>query len=241
MRRVGWLIALLIGSSLNAQQPITRADLKPGLILTATDGADAAFQISQVSQTVGLTLQPNEAIHPQSANGGSLFTWTGTINILQASNYQFSANLHGQVEVRVGDALVLAGESDGKLLSGQPVALKNGFQLFEVKLKRTSPTVRFELLWNGPGFRTEPIPYFFFGHLPKQRPGQFLNDVSREHGRFLFEENSCIKCHQASADDAVAKTLAERTGPNLSEIGKGAYPGWLDSWLADPKSSGRTP
>ena len=43
-----------------------------------------------------------------------------------------------------------------------------------------------------------------------------------------------MKCHKPAANDRMAKTLAERTGPNLTEIAKRAYPGWIDAWLADP-------
>ncbi len=39
---------------------------------------------------------------------------------------------------------------------------------------------------------------------------------------------------QAGRDDKMAKTLVDRTGPNLTEIAKRAYPGWIDAWLADP-------
>ena len=62
----------------------------------------------------------------------------------------------------------------------------------------------------------------------------FFDDLQQEHGRFLFEELSCAKCHKPAAGDAMAKTLVDRTGPNLTEIAKRAYPGWIDAWLADP-------
>ena len=94
--------------------------------------------------------------------------------------------------------------------------------------------LRRSILWQGPGFQREPIPWFFFSHLPSQRPEKFASDNKLDHGRFLFEELACIKCHQPAKDDAVAKTLVERTGPDLTKIGSRAFPGWLDAWLADP-------
>ena len=86
-----------------------------------------------------------------------------------------------------------------------------------------------------PGFRKEPVPYFFFGHTLAERPAAFATDLQKEHGRFLFEESSCIKCHKAEANDAMAKTLVEHGAPNLTEVGKRTYAGWLDAWLKDPK------
>ena len=72
------------------------------------------------------------------------------------------------------------------------------------------------------------------GHLPADRPKQFLKDVELEHGRFIFEEMACCEMSQPGANDRMAKSLAEHTGPNLTEIAKRAYPGWIDAWLAEP-------
>ena len=93
---------------------------------------------------------------------------------------------------------------------------------------------RVELFWQGPGFIKEPLAYQFLGHLAKDRPKEFDRDGAIEHGRFKFEELACVKCHKPTANDKMAKTLVDRTGPNLSEIGKRAYPGWIYTWLADP-------
>ena len=93
---------------------------------------------------------------------------------------------------------------------------------------------RVELFWQGPGFTKEPLAYQFLGHLPKDRPKAFATDGVLEHGRFKFEELSCVKCHKPTANDKMAKSLVEHTGPNLTEIAKRAYPGWIYTWLADP-------
>ncbi|OWK40330.1 c-type cytochrome [Fimbriiglobus ruber] len=221
-----------------AAQNVTRADLKPGLLFTTYEvsGKRVAASVARVEPTVALTLAAGEAAHPRSA-GGNEFVWTGTINILQAGKYKFDANLAGTLSVRVGDQEVLANSVPGpeaKKIEGKEVQLAAGFQLITATLTRTSPVARVELIWRGPGFRAEPVPYFFFGHLPKQRPNEFKTDVAREHGRFLFEELSCVRCHRPAADDKMAATLVDRTGPNLTEVGKRAFPGWLDAWLADP-------
>jgi cbb3-type cytochrome oxidase cytochrome c subunit len=233
-----WLASLVcLCGSVALGQPIKRDDLKPGLIFTSTDPGPQSTSLTRLDPTVAITLAEKQAPHPQSA-GGDTFRWLGTINIITPGKYQFEAIVAGELAVRIGDKDVLAVKNpaaEGKLMPGAEVDLAPGIQIFEATLKRTGPTVRAELLWRGPGFRSEPIPYFFFGHLPRQRPASFVEDTAREHGRLLVEELSCIRCHKPEATDKIAQGLVERTGPNLGEIGKRAYPGWLDAWLADPQ------
>jgi cbb3-type cytochrome oxidase cytochrome c subunit len=226
------LVAALAAAPALAQ-PVTRADLKPGLAFTARDAGEKSRSVSRLEPGVALLLQPGESPHPQLA-GGSDFAWRGYLNVLQPGKYKFAATLLGKLSVTVGGKPVLSGDVHDKArtVQGRDVELAAGYQPIEVDLARTGPAVQLELTWDGPGFRPEPIPYFFFGHLPKQRPASFAADAKLEHGRFLFEELSCVKCHQPGTDGA--KTLVERTGPNLTDIGRRVYPGWLDAWLADP-------
>jgi cbb3-type cytochrome oxidase cytochrome c subunit len=215
-------------------QEVRRADLKPGLLFTSID--KGGFAVTRLESGPAITLNPGDAAHPRS-DGGQTFTWTGYIQIVAAGKYKFDATLHGKLGVSIGDQVVLSGEMKGNAgpLAGNEVELKTGIQTFTVALVRTGDAVQLDLNWSGPRFRREPIPYFFFGHTLKQRPESFADDLKREHGRFLFEELACVKCHAAGADDNMTKGLADRTGPDLSKIAERAYPGWIDAWLADPK------
>jgi mono/diheme cytochrome c family protein len=228
MARLGFVV-LVVGFATTAvpAQPVTRAELKPGLIFTST--APDREPLSRLEPTVALTLGAGEAEHPR-AGASRIFRWTGYLNVVQAGSYRFEANLTGRVEVRVAGATVLS--ATGAPAVGPEVKLEAGYQPFEAVLTRIGPAVRLELLWRGPGFRTEPVPYFFFGHRPGNRPAHFSADLARDHGRFLFEELSCARCHLADAGKKAG--LAERTGPNLSDLGRRVDPGWLDAWLADP-------
>lgn len=232
------ILALALGLaalSTVAAQEVRRADLKPGLLFTSTDAG--GFSVTRLEPSVGITLNPGEAAHPRS-DGGQTFRWTGYIQVVSAGTYRFDATLLGKLTIKVGDQLVytqtVTGEA-AKAVSDWNVELKTGIQPFTATLERTGPAVRADVRWNGPRFRPEPVPYFFFGHTLAQRPASFADDLKREHGRFLFEELSCVKCHAAAPTDPLAKGLAERSGPDLSKIAERAYPGWLDAWLADPK------
>lgn len=228
---------LLIASTSLFAEPVKRADLKHGLLFTVADGGlKPAFRQTRLEPLVGMTLATGDAIHPQSA-GGENFRWNGYIQIITAGKYKFSSLLNGQLNVTIDGQEVLKGTTtEDQPVAGVEIELKPGILPFEVKLTRTSKAVRIELQWEGPGFRREPIPYFFFGHTLAQRPAEFSTDLKKEHGRFLFEEHACIRCHAAEKSDALAKTVVERQGPNLTEIGKRAYPGWIDAWLKDPKA-----
>jgi mono/diheme cytochrome c family protein len=221
------LAVLLIDTASRAVDP---TDLKPGLV-TVYHGTSGE-SVTRLEPTVALTLGKGETPHPKLAALASV-TWSGYVNVTRPGKYTFSANLSGgNLRVRVGGKVVLDG--DAAILDGNSVQLDGGVQPYEATLTATGNNCRVELFWQGPGFNREPMPHQFLGHLPKERPAAFAKDLELEHGRFKFEEFACIKCHRPAADDRLAKTLAERAGPNLTEVAKRAYPGWIDAWLADP-------
>ncbi len=235
---IAFLTTAFVAPDLRAQ-PVKRTDLKPGLAFAVWDDGKKTNDpvAARIEPGVALNLEAGEAAHPQST-GGEAFVWKGYINILSPGKYTFAAGLNGTVDATIAETVVLAESAGaaGKTRLGKEVQLAAGIQPFSVTLKRTAgeKAVRLELLWQGPQFRLEPIPYFFYGHLPTQRPVSLTVDQQKEHGRFLFEELSCVRCHKPTSTDAMAKTLVERTGPNLTDIGRRAYPGWIDAWLADP-------
>ncbi len=200
-------------------QPIDRAAVKPGLVFTASGQVPPS--VSRLEPGVGLTLDDAPAVAH----------WVGTINILQAGRYRFDATVAGAATVTVGGKVVFQAErAAAELVVGIEAELPAGIQPFQARLLRANAGNRLELLWSGPGFRTEPVPYYFFGHTAKDVPANFAGDLARDHGRFLVEEHGCVKCHAADA----TQKFAEHTGPNLTKIAERANPGWLDAWLRDP-------
>jgi cbb3-type cytochrome oxidase cytochrome c subunit len=224
-------VALLLSATLTlAAPPIDRAAVKRGLVFTTAGPGGAT--LSRLEPGVGMTLAAGERADPQGAGAvGETLTWAGTINVLQAAPYRFDATLQGQAVVTVGDVVVFQGEAaEAKRVQGAAVELPAGIQPFKATLTRTVPAAQLELIWSGPGFVPEPVPYYFFGHLPAERPAGFTDGVQRDRGRFLVEEHACVKCHAAGD----AAKLAERTGPNLSKVGERTSAAWIDAWLKDP-------
>ncbi len=235
------LIALATALTATVAHAVEPADLKPGLVATYNDvKGTITTPVTRLEPTVALTLASKaEAPHP-ALETGALMTWKGHINITRRGSYTFSGTVRGgRLVVKVGGKDVLDANSPGEAVvtkAGAETAFDGGVETFEATFTRvmTDGGSRVELYWQGPGFVREPVPAQFVGHLAKDRPKQFATDSALEHGRFKFEELACAKCHRATADDKMAKTLTERTGPNLSEVAKRAYPGWIYAWLADP-------
>jgi mono/diheme cytochrome c family protein len=245
MPRLGlWLVAFgLLTPIPVAAQEVTRRDLKPGLIAGYTERPErpttTTFRLEPIP---AVALAAGESHHP-AWERMSAASWTGYLQVVTPGKYTFSATLVGapaSVVLRRGEQVITALEHKSsdtdrpETVSGPALQLEAGLYRFEATYSpHRSATRRFELLWEGPGFRREPVPSFAFGHLPKDRPARMAEDRQRDHGRFLFEELACKRCH-VPAGDPVSKGLAERTGPDLTAIGARAYPGWLDAWLADP-------
>ena len=226
-RHVLCALALLLLPA-NAARAIEPSDLKPGLVTTyeAFRSGRVPPSVTRLEPTVALTLAKGETPHPTLDSVGRM-AWKGYINVTRAGKYTFSAATEGgKLEVTVGGKDALATE----------LQLDGGVIPFDATFRPAldAAGVRVELFWQGPGFTKEPLAYQFLGHLPKDRTPAFTKDGLLEHGRFKFEELSCAKCHVPAATDKMAKTLVEHTGPNLTEIGKRAYPGWIYAWLADP-------
>jgi len=238
MRYQFFLITFAILWFSTSTQAVDPTELKPGLIATYSESVTGTnpATVTRLEPTVALILGPGESAHPRIRQTG-LANWRGAINVTRPGKYVFAANLRGgHATVKVNGLVVLEGKADdqNRLIVGDEIALAGGVQPFEASFVGNQSQVRIELLWQGPGFVREPVPYQYLGHLPKDRPGRFLKDLELEHGRFKFEELACIRCHSPRPGDTMAQGLADRPGPNLTEIAKRAYPGWIDAWLADP-------
>ncbi|MCI0705035.1 MAG: c-type cytochrome [Planctomycetia bacterium] len=229
-------LVLVFSATANAVEP---SDLKPGLIATYSEPqGQTARQVTRLEPTVAITLGKGETPHPALQSSATM-KWKGYLNLARAGKYRFDVKVQGgKITVNLDGKDMLTGSSDSsEVLEFRSVEIQSegGVIPLEVTFKRdASGPARVELFWQGPGFIKEPLPNQFLGHLPADRPAAFTNDLALEHGRFKFEELACAKCHRPAANDRMAKTLTDREGPNLTDISKRAYAGWIYSWLADP-------
>jgi cytochrome c2 len=230
-----WLGA---GAGGRAEEPPAAEDLRPGLVTTYRDDARPhPTEIVRLEPTVALALGPGEAAHPRLAAEGGTVEWKGYLNVLRGGAYRFRVRLRGEFKLLVGGKEVVAGEVRGAqaaVKEGPEVHLEPGVHVLEAACTRPPGAARVDLFWQAPHIRLEPLPYDVLGHLPAKADASLKQSSLLERGRFLAEEANCLGCHPSAQGNRVAKQLSGRTGPDLSQIGSRARPGWIERWLESP-------
>jgi mono/diheme cytochrome c family protein len=214
-------------------------DLRPGLVTTYRDAArPTPVEITRIDPALGFTLKAGESFHPRLAADGETVRWEGYVNVLRAGVYRFRAVLRGRFRLTVAGKEVLAAEGKDAApvtQDGPETKLESGVHALTAEFTRLPGDARLELWWQSPYFRTEPLPFDVLGHLPKQETAALAKDTQLERGRFLAEERNCTACHRPDDADRMAKGLATRQGPDLSQVGQRVHAGWLDRWLEAPQ------
>ncbi len=232
--RNGLVLSLLLAGPFPsvAQVPAVE-ELQRGLIATYSEGAT----IARLEPGVAVALKAGEAPHPRLGSSAGSYEWSGFLNLLRAGKYRFSAELRGKVTVRVGETVVFqaaAQEADAVRKDGAEIELPAGVAPFRVEYQRPEGIARLELLWQGPGFRREPLPTDFLGHVPMKGASPILTQAQEDLGRSLVEEYSCLRCHAPQEGQKIAHGLEYRPGPDLSKVGARVHAGWIERWLESP-------
>ncbi len=238
----GLAFALLVAvTTENARSEGPEAkDLHRGLIAVCKGtGRDQVIEVAQLEPTIALALKDNEAPHPRLPADALTISWKGHLNILRNGSYRFAVQLRGAFHLKIANKEVLKARSDAKvpgLIEGVEVQLEAGVHPIVAEFEKLAGGVaRIELLWQGPDFRREPLPYHLVGHLAAATPKPLASDEQMEQGRFLFEEASCARCHRPDDQDRLTSGLQSRQAPDLSKIGERAHAGWIARWLESPQ------
>jgi mono/diheme cytochrome c family protein len=233
------VLAVVLATASGSLYAVEPEELQRGLITHFLDpNGKGAVGLYRVEPTIALAWQDSEAGHPRLRADGGKVVWQGHINLVRAGPYRFSARLRGSFRMLVASKEVLQAEvkdAQSQLKQGPEVMLEAGVHPITAELTRLPGPARVELLWKGPGFHEEPLPFDVVGHLPAQAPAQLKKDALVEQGRSLAEERSCVKCHQVDEAQKVVRTLGSRVGPDLSDVGQRLHPGWIERWLETPR------
>lgn len=214
---------------------VVAADNTPRLGLVATY-RDTRSAVIAVDPTISFALKENQAPRPEIDPAQFTITWTGTIEILRPGRYIFGVDAIGGFRLTL-DAYPLLDTTAEKAPTSTAMELSQGrHQLQATFTKSEGQPARVDFWWESSHFAREPVPWSVLSHDDNQRSPAL--DVRRQsdHGRFLFEELSCIACHRAESGDAFALGLTPRRGPDLTLIGQRTKPEWIDAWLADPQA-----
>jgi cbb3-type cytochrome oxidase cytochrome c subunit len=233
------LLAACCAAARAADPPVRVEDLRPGLVATYRDDArPTPVEIVRLEPTIALAWKAGGTAHPRLAAGGGTVRWEGYVNVLRPGAYRFSVTLRGRFRLSVAGKDVLAAEVNDETAArkeGAAHTLEAGVHPLVAEFTRLPGSARVELFWQSSQIRTEPLPFDHLGHLPKRAPAKLGSDARVDHGRFLVEEYGCVHCHRPADGDRLAQGLTTRQGPDLSQVGQRAHPGWLYEWLAAPQ------
>jgi mono/diheme cytochrome c family protein/glucose/arabinose dehydrogenase len=152
---------------------------------------------------------------PRLASGSFDAAWSGSLLIQQTGKHRFYAYLIGSIEVRLGDKVILKGESDKPhWFAGGEITPDLGLQPFGVTFKKTGQQARVHLFWSSETFPLEPLPSQF---LFSDSSVKNANDLYEE-GRSIFAQGRCVNCHQReNATSAFGSPDLSRSVAHLDE------------------------
>ncbi len=235
---IAGLMLILAPATVCRAADVEPESLRPGLVATYRDNSKPTpAEVVQLDPTIALALKANEAAHPRLGTDGGTVVWQGYVNILRGGAYRFTVRLRGDFKMKIGGKEVLAAsvkDAEPALKLGDDVQLEAGVQPLTAEFTRLPGAACVELSWQTKAFPQEPLHHASLGHLPEQANAVFKAEHLAEQGRFLAEEASCVQCHRPADDNRMAKTLTNHQGPDLSQVGKRARPGWIERWLEDP-------
>ena len=174
---------------------------------------------------------------PLLAAGPLDAVWTGYVNADLRGDFRFKAEARGTLKVEINGKEVLQGNVDGKSSLGPSgeIRLNKGQNQLRVSLKGPKQGAAFvRLLWSEYGFLWEPIHR---SQLTRDADDAGIRQ-SREllHGRELFLEGRCAKCHtvEGSIPDL------EMDAPSFGGIGSRRNAAWMAKWILNPQTERAT-
>jgi mono/diheme cytochrome c family protein len=175
-----------------------------------------------------LLVKVGEAPTPFLAAGEFGVTWTGKLVLTDRLRLVFSFEGEGKATLTVDGEELLT--EDGSLGSAASKSTRLNRGEHEISITyRSKPdgSGRFRLFWEERGFPKQSVPATVF-------TAEVAPDPAR-HGRLLFAENHCSKCHLATAGlGATPMAELSEIAPLLPATGTRLNEDWLAAWIADP-------
>ncbi len=172
-----------------------------------------------------LLVKAGEAPTPFLAPGEFGVTWTGKLVLTERLRLVFSFEGEGKATLTIGGKEVLTEEGVFGTAASKSTRLNRGEHDIAITYRsKPDGSGRFRLFWEERGFPRQSVP-------PTVFKAEVPADPAR-HGRLLFAENHCSKCHIGASG---MEELSE-FGPILMATGSRLQEEWVAAWLANPAS-----
>jgi len=125
---------------------------------------------------------------------GRQVEYSGNLLVRDPGKIRFSAKLAGRLEVLIDGRRVLAGESEGLMVAGEPVELSGGDHDVRIRYWRVEGGGSGELsiFWSGEDFTLEPLPAELFSHVSQSDEAELQQAAA---GREIVDSLRCGACH----------------------------------------------
>jgi hypothetical protein len=208
--------------------------LRPGL---AVHFAQAGKQDARASRLAALFVPRQASPTPFLQPGSFRAIFAGYLRMPLRADVAFSLKGRGTALLRVNGKEVLHGNGDLASLPAAAVSLHGGFNT--LALEYSSPpddSGAVRLFWQGEDFPLEPVPPTILLHRGDDVPltaGEMLR-----HGRELFAQGHCARCHGLPAGLEPGKVEMPEmlwSPPSLAAAGKRWQTEWIAQWLLGPR------
>jgi mono/diheme cytochrome c family protein len=201
----------------------------PGLLVTYQTG-DQTDIVAEAN--LNAYVPAGQSATPFLPSGPLTITWNGFVKADLRGDYRFKVAARGTFELHINGKLVLKGKSDGGVIGpSEEIRLNKGPNKMTAKLSGAGDTYA-RLTWSEFGFLWEPIPNDMLEQAAAT-PGLASADL-RRHGRELFLEGRCAKCHSVNLTAGVPEL--EMDAPSFAGIGTRRGVDWMAKWIADPQA-----
>ncbi|WP_435008564.1 c-type cytochrome [Tundrisphaera lichenicola] len=208
----------------------------PGLALTLSRGD---LTDTRPARIIALGVPAGTPPSPFLPAGPFRAVWEGDLAVPFRSEFEFSAEGRGTIQVEVNGKVALKGSGDDlSKATGKPARLRKGANKLVVTYESPAEgDALVRLSWASEGdFPREPIPPIA---LARDIEIQALTVGTRlREGRSLLAGLRCLKCHAPDSPVGGPGSMPELAtdAPNLADAGARLRLDWMARWIEDPKA-----
>lgn len=186
-----------------------------------------------IAPNVWLYVENGKSPTPFLTGGKFNAVWDGSLTVDKRANYTFQAELNGALKLELNGQVVLEITTNGVTEISQSVQLKKGANTLKAQFGSPNQGDAFvRLKWQPKDSFMQPIPIDAL-KIPAETP-ESKQAAMLHHGRELFLEFRCAKCHAGPTKDAIPELSMD--APSFEGIGSRRNYDWITRWIQDPKA-----